>query len=77
MVSKLKKRQVGRPRYLKAADKRETIVRVLTTEAEHKELKEAAAAALTSVSNWLRSVGLERARALAAEKEAAREREKK
>lgn len=76
MVSKPKKRQVGRPRYLKAAEKRETIVRVLTTKAEHAELKEAAADAQTSVSNWLRTVGLERARALAAEKEAARDREK-
>jgi len=77
MVSKPKKRQVGRPRYLKDADKRETIVRVLTTKSEHAELKEAAANAETSVSNWLRSVGLERARALAAEKESARDQEKK
>jgi delta 1-pyrroline-5-carboxylate dehydrogenase len=77
MVSKPKKRQVGRPRYLKAAEKRETIVRVLTTEAEHKELKEAAAAADTSVSTWVRGVALERARALAAEKESAVNQDKK
>ena len=43
-------------------------MRVLTTKSEHAELKEAAADAQTSVSNWLRTVGLERARALAAEK---------
>jgi hypothetical protein len=77
MVSKPKKRQVGRPRYLKAAEKRETIVRVLTTQAEHKELKEAAAAADTSVSTWVRDVALERARALAAEKESAVNQDKK
>jgi len=76
MVSKPKKRQAGGRPQMRPADRRGTIVRVLTTKTEHDELKKAAADALMSVSNWLRSVGLERARAVAAEKEATRDREK-
>jgi hypothetical protein len=50
-------------------------VRVLTTEAEHAELKRAAVSASMSVSTWVRAVSLERARQLAAaEKEAVRDR---
>jgi len=77
MVSKPKNRQLGGRPQMRPADRRGTIVRVLTTKAEHAELKEAAAEASMSVSTWLRSVGLERARAVAAEKEAARNRDKK
>jgi hypothetical protein len=44
------------------ADKRATLVRVLTTEAEHAELQRAAGAASMSVSTWVRAAALERAR---------------
>lgn len=64
---------MGRPP-VAAADKRATIVRVLTTKTEHEELQQAADDAAMSVSTWLRSVALERARALAMEK-AAREKQ--
>ena len=64
----------GRPPYLDDADKRESLVRVLTTAAELEELRAAAKDADKSLSSWVRDVALERARALAAEKEAARER---
>lgn len=80
MVSRPKKKKVagknrgGRPRIQNEADKRDALVRVLTTAAEREELKVAAGHAGMSVSLWMRLVGLERARALAAEKEAARER---
>ena len=75
MATKPKKgERMGRPKG-RPADRRSSIVRVLTTKAEHLELKKAAAAADTSVSNWLRVVGLERARAVTAEKEAARNRD--
>lgn len=74
MVSKPKKgKRMGRPP-VAAADKRATIVRVLTTKTEHEELQQAADDAAMSVSTWLRSVALERARALAMEK-AAREKQ--
>lgn len=84
MVSKPKKSQrtdatkgqrTGRPKG-PDSDRRSALVRVLTTKAEHEELKKAAAAALMSVSNWLRTVGLQRARAVAAEEAATRDREK-
>jgi hypothetical protein len=68
-----KKNRGGRPP-LADADRRETLVRVLTTEAEYGELQRAAAYAGMSVSTWLRVIALERARALVAEKEAARDR---
>lgn len=61
----------GRPT-LADEDRRDTLVRVLTTESEYKEFQDAAAYIGLSVSTWLRVIGLERARALAAEKEAAR-----
>ena len=64
----------GRPPYLDDADKRESLVRVLTTASELEELKVAAKHADKSLSSWVREVALERARALAAEKEAAQER---
>ena len=44
------------------ADRRETLIRVLTTEAELAGLTAAAAAAGLGVSTWMRSVALERAR---------------
>ena len=70
MVSKPKKgKRIGRPP-VADADKRATIVRVLTTKAEHGELQQAADDAAMSVSTWLRSVALERARTLAMEKAA-------
>lgn len=59
--------QMGRPK-VADADRRETLVRVLTTATEHEELQRAAADASMSVSTWVRSVALERARANAAEK---------
>jgi len=70
----VKSRKRGRPRVAKV-NRRGKHVRVLTTEAEHAELKRAAASASMSVSTWVRAVALERARQLAAaEKEAARDR---
>jgi hypothetical protein len=57
------------------ADRRDTLVRVLTTASEHAELQGAAAYVGMSVSTWLRVIALERARALAAEKEAAQDRD--
>lgn len=62
---------IGRPR-VADADRRDTLVRVLVTETEHGELQQAAADSAMSVSTWVRSVALERARSLAADK-AARE----
>ena len=74
-----KKRKVGknlggRPRFLNKADKRDALVRVLTTAGELEELKVAAGYGRETLSTWARRVLLERARAVAAEKEAARER---
>jgi len=68
MVSKPKKRQrAGRPK-IANADRRDALVRVLTTAAEHEELQRAASIASMSVSTWVRSVALERARMIVAEK---------
>lgn len=64
----------GRP-FLPDEVRRETRIYVLTTEAEHEELQAAAAHVGMPVSSWIRVVALERARALAAEKEAARKRD--
>jgi hypothetical protein len=64
-----KKNRGGRPA-VADADRRDTLVRVLTTGAEHAELQAAAARASMSVSSWVRSIALERARAMEAEKEA-------
>lgn len=55
--------------------RRDTLVRVLTTASEYEELQGAAAYVGMSVSTWMRFVVLERARALAAEKEAAQKRD--
>lgn len=56
------KPRMGRPP-VADADRRETVLRVLTTEDEHAELQRAAEHAAMSVSTWVRSVALERARA--------------
>jgi hypothetical protein len=64
MPTKVKKSKprLGRPP-VADADRRETLLRVLTTKGEHEELQRAAEAAGLSVSTWVRSVALERARA--------------
>jgi|SRR5215510_1702476 len=54
--------RIGRPT---VDDKRKKAIRVLTTEDEHAELKHAAASVSMSVSTWMRSVALERARQMA------------
>jgi hypothetical protein len=64
----------GRP-FLPDKDRRDTRVYVLTTGAEYEELQGAAIHVGMSVSTWIRFVALERARAVAAEKEAARKRD--
>ena len=64
----------GRPPFLNAADKRDSLVRVLTTASELEELKAAANNADSTLSSWVREVALERARAITAEIEAARKR---
>lgn len=65
MASKSKKDKakprMGRPP-VADADRRDTLLRVLTTKGEHEELQRAASAAGLSVSTWVRSVALERAR---------------
>jgi hypothetical protein len=67
MVSKAKKGKtkdkprMGRPP-VEDADRRATLVRVLTTEAEHAELQQAADGASMSVSTFMRAAGLEKAR---------------
>ena len=53
---------MGRPPVADAA-RRETVLRVLTTEGEREELQRAADASGMNVSTWVRSVALERARA--------------
>jgi hypothetical protein len=64
----------GRPP-LPHEDRHAKRVYVLTTLSEYEELQGAAAHVGMSVSTWIRFVALERARALAAEKEAARKRD--
>jgi hypothetical protein len=61
MAKAKKKARIGRPP-VAAEDRRETLVRVLTTEAEHGELQRAAESASMSVSTWVRAVALEKAR---------------
>ena len=68
------KNRGGRP-FLADEDRRDTLVRVLTTTSEYEELQGAAAYVGMPMSTWMRVVALERARALAAEKEAARRRD--
>ena len=65
----------GRPP-LAEEDRHAKRVYVLTTATEHEELQEAAAYVGMPMSTWIRGVVLERARALVAEKEAARKRDK-
>ena len=71
MVSKGKKGKtkprIGRPP-VADADRRDTLVRVLTTADEHAELQQAAADASMSVSTWVRVAALDKARAAALEK---------
>jgi hypothetical protein len=55
------KPRMGRPP-VADADRRETLLRVLTTKSEYEELQRAASAAGLSVSTWVRSAALERAR---------------
>ena len=59
---KMEKPRIGRPP-VADEDRRSTLVRVLTTEAEHGELQRAAEGASMSVSTWVRSAALEKARA--------------
>ncbi|HEY1814998.1 MAG TPA: hypothetical protein VGG74_21770 [Kofleriaceae bacterium] len=74
VASARKKNPGGRPE-LPPEERRGTLVRVLVTAEEHEELKLGAALDQRTLSTWLRLVGLERARALAAEKEAKRKRD--
>jgi hypothetical protein len=67
MVKPRKPKKRGRPS-VADADRRDTLVRVLTTETEYEELRRAAAETSLTVSTWMRSVSLERARQIAAEK---------
>ena len=67
MVKPRELRKRGRPP-LADADRRETLVRVLTTASEYDELRRAAADVSLTVSTWMRAVSLERARQIAAEK---------
>ncbi len=60
-MAKSRKAPRGRPP-VAAEDRRATVVRVLTTEAEHEELRRAAEASSMSVSTWVRAAALERAR---------------
>lgn len=54
--------RIGRPT---VQDKRKKAIRVLTTEDEHAELTRAAADVSMSVSTWMRTLALERARQMA------------
>lgn len=73
VAGKTEKNLGGRPE-VRPEDRRDSLVRVLTTAGELEELKVAAKYAGMTMSTWVRFVALERARALIAEKEAARER---
>lgn len=61
MAKAKEKARIGRPP-VAAEDRRTTLVRVLTTEAEHAELQRAAEGASMSVSTWVRAAALEKAR---------------
>lgn len=56
--------RIGRPP-VAAADRRETPLHVLTTKDERAELRRAAASEGMSISSWVRTVALKRARQLA------------
>lgn len=60
-MARTKKPRTGRPP-VAAKDRRATLVKVLTTEAEHEELRQAAEAASMSVSTWVRTAALDKAR---------------
>ena len=60
-MARAKKPRLGRPP-VAAEDRRANLVRVLTTEAEHDELRRAAEDASMSVSTWVRAAALEKAR---------------
>lgn len=53
--------KIGRPKIAEEA-KRSTLVRVLTTAAEYEELKQAAESDSVTVSTWMRSIALRKAR---------------
>lgn len=55
------KPRIGRPP-MAAEDRRSTLVRVLTTEAEREELRQAAKAASMDLSTWVRVAALDKAR---------------
>ncbi len=61
MIEPPKKPGIGRPP-VADADKRKKLVKVLTTEAELAELQHAADVASMTLSTWVRSVALEKAR---------------
>jgi hypothetical protein len=61
MAKATKKARIGRPP-VAAEDKRAVLVRVLMTEGEQEEVKDAAEAAGASVSTWVRMAALEKAR---------------
>jgi hypothetical protein len=61
MGTKLKEPKAGRPP-LKAKDRHDRLIRVLVTKSEHEELRLAAEVASLSLSMWIRTVALERAR---------------
>jgi hypothetical protein len=66
------KKNLGGREALPAELLRDTVVRVLVTASEHEELKQGATIDQRTLSTWLRLIGLERARALIAKKEADR-----
>ena len=53
--------KMGRPKKADS-DRRDVLVKVLTTETEFRELEQAAQTAGAGVSTWVRMVALERAR---------------
>ena len=61
MAKPREKPKIGRPPVAEE-NRRATLVRVLTTEAQHEELQRAAAAGSMSVSTWVRAAALEKAR---------------
>ena len=67
MLSKRKKGKGGRPP-VSDAERRDILIRVLVNETEQAELQHAAAVASMPISTWVRSVALERARVIAAER---------
>lgn len=53
--------KMGRPK-MADSDRRDVLIKVLTSEAEYKQMEQAADAMGLGVSTWLRSVGLDKAR---------------